>query len=117
MVVHFFLVDRNDALRYLHELSLHTRLDLLAIVAKADALGRICEDQQKLLDQIELFKELAIEEDCLNSPFPFPSWFPLSTRDLLQQPSEPDSHKYGRLYKKRSFSSFYFFPIHLSPDI
>ena len=39
--------------------------DLLSILAKADILGRICQDQDDILMKIELFKELCIENDCL----------------------------------------------------
>lgn len=46
------------------ELSWRVDLRLLAALAEADMRGRICEDQAKVLDAIELFRELAREEDC-----------------------------------------------------
>ena len=46
---------------------------LLAIVAKADVLGRVCQDQQELLFRIELFVEICRENDCFASPKSFNS--------------------------------------------
>lgn len=49
-------------------LSWQMNLRLLALVAEADMRGRICDDAQTALDNIELFRELAQEEGCLESP-------------------------------------------------
>jgi len=38
---------------------------LLSILAKADILGRICEDQEEILLKIELFNELCRDNNCL----------------------------------------------------
>jgi predicted kinase len=46
------------------ELSWQLSIPLLAMLAEADMRGRICVDQQKVLDNIELFRELAREEGC-----------------------------------------------------
>jgi len=48
-------------------------LELLCILARADALGRDCTDQQQMLEQIALCEELAKEAGCFHRPFPFPS--------------------------------------------
>lgn len=53
------------------ELSWHLDIPLLAMLAEADMRGRICVDQQKVLDNIELFRELAREEGCYGQPRPF----------------------------------------------
>lgn len=45
----------------------------LAMLAKADVLGRICQDQAELLLKIELFKELCKEKDCFGQAKVFPS--------------------------------------------
>ncbi|GAB5555283.1 MAG: AAA family ATPase [Saprospiraceae bacterium] len=45
----------------------------LAMLAKADVLGRICQDQSELLLKIELFKELCKENDCFGQAKVFPS--------------------------------------------
>lgn len=52
-------------------LSWQMSLRLLAVVAEADMRGRICDDAQMALDNIELFRELAQEEGCFNTPRPF----------------------------------------------
>lgn len=49
-------------------LSWQVSLRLLALLAEADMRGRICDDAQTALDNIELFQELAREEGCLDSP-------------------------------------------------
>ncbi|GAB4112973.1 MAG: AAA family ATPase [Roseiflexaceae bacterium] len=53
--------------------SLSSRLDLVALLAEADARGRICYDQQDLLDRITMFREWCTEHGCLSAPFPFPN--------------------------------------------
>lgn len=60
-MVPYRLVDSPDWQRQILAIGLNTRCDLLAILARADARGRICRDQQQLLDQIELFAQLARE--------------------------------------------------------
>jgi putative nucleotidyltransferase with HDIG domain len=69
----FFLIDKPDGRRTLYEVSQSARCDLLALVAEADARGRVCADQQKLLDNIALFVQYAEEHDCLSGPRRFPS--------------------------------------------
>lgn len=53
------------------ELSWQVDLRLLALLAEADMRGRICADKQKVLDNIELFRELAREEGCCGTPRAF----------------------------------------------
>lgn len=48
-------------------------IKMLCILAKADCLGRICDDDADLLYKIDLCKELAIEEGCYESCYPFKS--------------------------------------------
>jgi putative nucleotidyltransferase with HDIG domain len=69
----FYLVDRDDAQRVAAEVSLAARCDLLALVAEADIRGRICADMGRIVDQIELFRELCREEGCFSSPRRFAS--------------------------------------------
>jgi len=69
----FHLINRPDSQRMAFLISLTTRCDLLALLARADALGRKCADQDKLLTQIELFREYCAEQECLNAPRKFPS--------------------------------------------
>lgn len=53
------------------ELSWQVSIPLLAMLADADMRGRICADQQRVLDHIELFREMAREEGCYGRPRPF----------------------------------------------
>lgn len=69
----FFLVDDPDALRKAIRLSWVTRCDHLAILARADGLGRICADGQRIQDNIALFEEFCWEQGCLARPWSFAS--------------------------------------------
>ena len=50
---------------------LRVDMHLLALLAKADALGRSCVDQKDLLDRIELFEAFCEEQQCWQTPAPF----------------------------------------------
>jgi predicted kinase len=69
----YFLIDRPDARRLAIEISQTTRCDHLALLAEADVRGRVCADQQRLLDNVALFAEHCREEGCLDGPRPFAS--------------------------------------------
>ena len=69
----FFLIDRPDAQRTLFTASQTARCDSLALVAEADARGRICDDRQKLLDNVALFAQYSLEQECPKAPREFPS--------------------------------------------
>jgi predicted kinase len=71
--VPFYLLERDDPRRLAVEISLNVRPDHLALLAEADARGRICRDQQRILDNIALFREYCREEGCLSSPRAFAS--------------------------------------------
>ena len=53
--------------------SLVVNTEHLAMLAKADVLGRICTDTDELLLNIELFRELCKEHNCLGNPKAFGS--------------------------------------------
>lgn len=55
------------------ELSWQVDLHLLVLLARADIRGRICPDVGKVLVNIELLRELALEEGCLRTPRRFAS--------------------------------------------
>lgn len=55
------------------EVSLNVNTAHLAMLSKADAIGRICEDQDDLLYRIALFEELCKEHDCFGKPRSFKS--------------------------------------------
>lgn len=72
-------IDREDSQLRLHRLAANGLLApdfsirLLCLLSKADILGRKCPDQQEMLDKIALCEDLAKEEGCYNSCYPFPS--------------------------------------------
>ncbi len=69
----FFLIDRDDARRRAITASLRLHCGRLALLAEADARGRICNDQDHLLDNIDLFRDFCRDEGCLDRPWRFPS--------------------------------------------
>lgn len=66
-------LSRKNPEKEIHAVSQVVECDLLALLSKADVLGRVCEDQGRSLDSVELFRSTAIEEQCLNRPKSFPS--------------------------------------------
>lgn len=72
-------IDMQDAKLRLHKIASNGALvpdftlRMLCILCKADMLGRKCDDQQQMLEQIYLCEELSREEGCLDSCYPFPS--------------------------------------------
>jgi predicted kinase len=69
----FHLIDHDDAQRRAFRISQTAHCGLLAMLARVDALGRVCNDQEELLANISLFEELCREYGCLESPRSFPS--------------------------------------------
>lgn len=73
----FFLVERLgtdrawQADRALTGTSLAVPNRLLALVAEADARGRISADRDRILDNVALFREMAKDLGCYEGPFPF----------------------------------------------
>lgn len=67
----FWLLERDNPEHLMREVSCTTRCDHLAILAEADLRGRICQDFDRVLDNIGLFSILAQEMHCFQSPFPF----------------------------------------------
>lgn len=55
-----------------NKLSWELPLNLLITVATADMLGRFYPEKQNSLDDIELFKEIALEQNCYDKPRSFP---------------------------------------------
>jgi predicted kinase len=68
-----WIFDKPNPIKTLLQISLEVNTEWLAMLAKADALGRICEDQADLLYRIELFKELCLENNCWGKPRVFKS--------------------------------------------
>ncbi len=72
-LVPFWLIEKSDPRRVAIQTSWKGRADFLCLHAKADTLGRICEDQEAVLDNIALAKESFAELNCLDRPFGFTS--------------------------------------------
>ena len=72
-------IDMPDGKLCLHRIATNSlqapdfSIRLLCMLCKADMLGRKCDDQQKMLEQIALCEELAKEEGCLDGCYPFAS--------------------------------------------
>ena len=70
-------IDMDDARLRLHKiasngiLAPYFTIRMLCTLCKADMLGRKCNDQQQMLEQIALCEELAKEEGCLDGCYPF----------------------------------------------
>jgi predicted kinase len=86
----YYLIEREDALPVVLRLSQSLRCGFLGMLARADALGRICQDQERLLTNIGLFEELCNEQHCLDSAWPFPSG--LSRFEYFQREGRRDPH-------------------------
>lgn len=68
-----WIFSRANLVQTLLQASLCLNTQWLYLLAKADALGRICSDQNDLLYRLELFRELCIEHHCWGTPYPFPN--------------------------------------------
>lgn len=74
-------IDSPDAKVRLHRIASNGLLApdfsirLLCLLARADMMGRFCDDKLEMLDQISLCEELSKEEGCFESPYRFPSDF------------------------------------------
>jgi predicted kinase len=71
--VPFHILDREDPRKMVYRISQTTRCDLLSHLAESDLRGRKCEDAQRVLDSIALFRELCQEEACYDKPKKFMS--------------------------------------------
>lgn len=69
--VPYHWASRDDSRRLLIRMSQTATLRQLGWLARADLLGRRCEDQQARLDDVALFGEYAQELGCGDAPWPF----------------------------------------------
>jgi len=69
----FWLLEKEDPTRLVASISHAVRCDWLALVAEADARGRTCADQARILENVELFRAYCEERGCADRPMPFPS--------------------------------------------
>jgi len=66
-----WIMHKPDPLKALLEASLSVNTAWLSILAKADILGRICQDAAEMLDRISFFEAYCLEQHCFGVPFPF----------------------------------------------
>lgn len=66
-----WVFDKPDPQRAAIIASLEVDTRLLALLARADALGRICSDQADLLYRLDCFEELCRENECWGQPRAF----------------------------------------------
>lgn len=59
-----WIMEKPDPQKALFSASLRVDTGLLAVLAKADVLGRECSDSQELLSRIELFELYCREQSC-----------------------------------------------------
>ena len=67
----YWLITEDNVEKRLARLTHMARADLLSILARADIKGRVCEDQEGVLENIELFGMLAEEHKCFSKPLEF----------------------------------------------
>ena len=67
------ILDKEDPNRAVIETSMHVSNFLLALLAKADVLGRIADDNDEQLEKIEYFIEYCKQNECYDNPKIFES--------------------------------------------
>ncbi|BAV09938.1 HDIG domain-containing protein [Filimonas lacunae] len=68
-----WLFEKPDPVKAVVMASLEINMQWLALLARADVLGRVCADQAELLYRIDCFEEFCKEHHCWGVPFHFPS--------------------------------------------
>lgn len=68
-----WIFEKENPQQALLQASLEVRTDWLALLARADVLGRVCADQAEMLYRIDLFEEFCREKDCFGKPYSFAS--------------------------------------------
>jgi predicted kinase len=66
-----WVFEKPDPQRAVIIASLEVNTQLLAMLARADALGRVCSDQADLLYRVDCFEELCREHHCWGQPRAF----------------------------------------------
>ena len=89
-------IDKPNAAQMVIAASLQVNTKYLAMLAKADVLGRMCHDQADVLLRIELFQELCMEYDCWGRAYSFASNYGRFLY-LNQKPILPDYQPFDDL--------------------
>lgn len=66
-------LDKSSPERAIFAASQGVSMEHLALLAEADVRGRICQDQQELLDRVALFRDFCQELACYQQPRQFAS--------------------------------------------
>ncbi len=66
-------VDKPDPTRAAVTAATTVRCDWLAVLAMADARGRVCGEPDEMPARVGLFRDLCGDVGCLTGPYPFPS--------------------------------------------
>lgn len=66
-----WILEKPNPQKALLAASLMLNTRLLAILAKADMIGRICGDKNEMLERIDFFEAYCKEQGCWGIPFPF----------------------------------------------
>jgi len=85
-------LEKDNVRQKVIEVGLLVNTKHLAILSKADVLGRICNDQNELLYRVSLFEELAKEHKCFGKKYSFKSdygRFLFLNRDNISPDYEP----------------------------
>ena len=61
-----YSIENDDDEKSLVSIAFQVPMNWLAMLAKADVLGRICDDQSRLLEKLEYFKMMCQELDCID---------------------------------------------------
>lgn len=68
-----WLFEKPDPLKTLAKASMEVNTQWLALLARADMLGRICDDQEEMLYRIDCFEAFCQENDCWGNAHKFSS--------------------------------------------
>ncbi len=68
-----WILEKRDPLRELIKASMEVDTHWLYLLARADALGRVCADQADLLYRLDCFEEFCRENSCWGTRRPFAS--------------------------------------------
>jgi predicted kinase len=68
-----WFLEKRDPQRAVLAASMSARLDDVATLAEADVRGRLCVDQQGLLERVAFFRAYCEEQACLTQPYTFAS--------------------------------------------
>lgn len=84
-----WVMEKSNPVKSLLEVSLRVDMPWLSLLAKADVLGRICADQNELLDRIALFEAYCMEQQCWDHSRKFASGLARFTY-FYKEDSTPD---------------------------